>query len=169
MLCVQGLWFTAVMPGIDRWSLRYFRILFIVLLLLCLSGFIETVLFFYPVPIGVFHLLMILETLLLSLPLPMMTVYLLHCCGENGRSGRLLYTVLALWAVFFVILVSAPFTSLIYIITPERQYSRGPWYPILLVPVTAAAGDRPSACQHHGASDAAALHLQHHDQYLLPV
>lgn len=139
MLCVQGLWFTAVMPGIDRWSLRYFRILFIVLLLLCLSGFIETVLFFYPVPIGAFHLLMILETLLLSLPLPMMTVYLLHCCGENGFSGRLLYTVLALWAVFFVILVSAPFTSLIYVITPERQYSRGPWYPILLVPATAIA------------------------------
>ena len=138
-LSVQGLWFTAIMPGIDRWSLRFFRGLFAVLILLCLSGFIETLMYSYSAPIAALEYIMIQETVLLSLPLPMMTAYLLHCCGESMCKSRLFHTVLGLLAVFFVLLMSAPFSDSFYYITPDTQYHRGAWYPFLLVPIIAIA------------------------------
>ncbi|MBQ7486706.1 MAG: hypothetical protein IJT77_04340 [Clostridia bacterium] len=44
LLSVMALWFTFVMPGIDRWSKHFFLCFFIVLILLCFSGFIELIL-----------------------------------------------------------------------------------------------------------------------------
>ena len=135
LLSVQGLWFTAIMPGIDRWSTRFFRILFTILILLCMSGFIETVVISYSASIAAVHLILILETLFLSLPVPMMTAYLLHCCGERFSSNRLFRNVFGLYVFYLVLLVSAPFIDNIYYISPDKQYYRGPWYPILLMPM----------------------------------
>ena len=137
LLSVQGLWFTAIMPGIDRWSLRFFRGLFVVLILLCLSGFIEVLMYSYSAPIAALEYILIQETVLLSLPLSMMTAYLLHCCGESICKSRLFHTVLGLLAFFFVLLMSSPFVDSFYYITPDTQYHRGAWYPFLLVPVIA--------------------------------
>ncbi len=78
---------------------------------------------------------MVLECLILSLPLPMLTVYLLHCCGENMRRSVLLHTVLCLWAVYFALLVSALFLDGFSYVTSDNQYVRGPLYPILLLPL----------------------------------
>ena len=39
----MGLWFTAVIPGLDRWSRRFFMSYYIVFLLCNLSGVLETV------------------------------------------------------------------------------------------------------------------------------
>ena len=33
LLCVLGLWFTAIIPGIDRWSKRFFQAYFSVFIL----------------------------------------------------------------------------------------------------------------------------------------
>jgi sensor histidine kinase YesM len=78
-----------------------------------------------------------LESLLLSLPLPMQTVYLLHCCGENIRSSKLFHTVLSLLSVYFVLLVCFPFIDGFIYITPENQYFRDSLYPLPLAPVIA--------------------------------
>ncbi len=138
-LSIQGLWFTAIMPGIDRWSLRFFRGLFIVLILLCLSGFIEMLMYSYSAPIAALEYVMIQETVLISLPLPMMTAYLLHCRGESMRESRFFYVVIGLWAIFFVMIVGSLFTDIFYYVTPDIQYHRGPWYALQLVPITAIA------------------------------
>ncbi len=135
MLSFLGLWFIAIMPGIDQWSECFFRCLFTVIVLLCVSGLIETVTYSYPVPIAVLYLILILGSLFLSLPLPMMTVYLVRCCGENTRSSKLLYTVLCLWGIFCVMLTSAPFIGEFYYFAPDKEYYRGTWYPILLLPL----------------------------------
>ena len=103
LLSMMGLWFTAVIPGIDRWSKRFFLSYFTVFLLCCISTILEMLLYFYPVPIAVIYFVLILECLLLSVPLPMLTVYLLHCCGENTRRNRLMQAVSALWAVYFLL------------------------------------------------------------------
>jgi sensor histidine kinase YesM len=87
----------------------------------------------------VFYFLLVLESLLLSLPLPMLTVYLLHCCGENLPSSKLLHAVLGLWALSFILFVSAPFIDGFIYITPENQYSCGPLYPLPLVPIVAVS------------------------------
>lgn len=102
VLSVLGLWFTAIMPGIDRWSRRFFLGYFNTLMICCLSGSREVVFYYYPVPISAIYFVMLLESLLLSLPLPMLTVYLLHCCGENMRSNKLLHIVLFLLGIHIV-------------------------------------------------------------------
>ena len=48
LLSVVGLWFTAVMPGIDRWGKRFFLHYFIVLMVCCFSSFIELILSHHP-------------------------------------------------------------------------------------------------------------------------
>lgn len=135
MLSLIGLWFTAVIPGLDRWNRRFFVSYFLIFMLCCLFGVAETVFQHYLIPRPLFYFLLLLETLLLSLPIPMMTVYLLHCCGEKLQSSRLYRAVLGIWAVFFVLLVSAPLIGEIVHITPENQYSRGLLYPLLLTPL----------------------------------
>ena len=135
LLSMMGLWFTAVIPGIDRWSKRFFLSYFTVFLLCCISTILEMLLYFSPVPIAVIYFVLILECLLLSMPLPMLTVYLLHCCGENLRANRLLRIVLGVWAVYLALLAFIPFIGGFSDITPDGQYSRGPLYPLLLLPV----------------------------------
>ena len=109
LLSALGLWFVAVMPGIDRWSKRFFLSYFGVLLVSSVSVLVGIILQDYPVPSAAVYFLLILETLLLSLPLPMQTAYLLHCCGENLRESRLLRAAISLWVGYFVLLVSIPF------------------------------------------------------------
>lgn len=137
LLSVIGLWFAYVMPGMDRWSKRFFQSYFVVLLLSCVSILAEMALHYFSVPSSLIFFLLLLATLLLSLPLPMLTVYLLHCCGENLRSSKLLYAVIGLWSVYFVLLVSTPFIRGFGYISAENQYCRGPLYPLLLAPIIA--------------------------------
>ena len=138
LLSAIGLWFSVVIPGIDRWSRRFFMNYFIVFLLCCLSTIVEVILQYYNAPRAVFVFLLLLESLLLSFPLLMLTVYLLHCCGENIRSSKLLHAVLVLWAVFAALLVSAPFIDGFIYITSDDQYFRGPLYWLPLVPIISA-------------------------------
>jgi len=137
LLSLLGLCFSAVMSGGDRWSRRFFLDYFIVLAACCLATLAEMALYFFPVPSGAIRFLLFLETLLLSLPLPMLTVYLLHCCGESIRTSRLLHAVLGLWAVFFLMITSGLFTNSFTCITPENEYYRGPLYPLMLLPLIA--------------------------------
>ena len=138
LVSVIGLWFTAIMPGIDRWSKRFFRSLFTLFILLNIIGFLDTIIYIYPVPMWIMYLMIILESVLLSLSLLMMTAYLLHCCGENVRSSRLFHAVLGLWGVFVVMLTIPLFTEVFYYFTPDGRYWRGAWYPVLLLPMIIA-------------------------------
>ena len=134
VLSMMGLWLTAVIPGLDRWSKRFFRNFFLIFLLCCLSGIVEVIFQSIIVPGAVFHLLLLLEDLLLSLPLPMLTVFLLHCCGESIRSSKLFYTVIGLLAVQYIIYASSAFIDGFFYITPRNQYYRGYLYPLFLLP-----------------------------------
>ena len=137
ILSVMGLWFTVIMPGIDRWSKRFFMSFFLALIMSGLLGIIEMIIILSPYPISspAVNLLEFLSTLLLSLPLPMLMICLLHCCGENMRSNKLLYTVIGLYAVFVGMLATTMFYDSFYYITPEKQFLRGRWFPLLILPM----------------------------------
>ena len=137
VLSVVGLWFTVVMPGMDYWSKSFFRLYFIVLMGCILSSLIAIVLHYFPVSSVVIYFILHLECLLLSLPLPMLTTYLLHCCSESVRSSKLFQTVLGLWAVYFVLLVIVSVTGGFLSVTVENQPFRGPLYPLLMLPLIA--------------------------------
>ena len=133
----MGLWFTAILPGIDRWSKRFFLSYFTVFLLCCLSSLLEAVLTYYFAPGTALYIVMVLECVILAVPLPMLTVYLLHCCGESMRGNKLMRAVLVLMAVYFGLLASTSFVSGFSYISPDNQYHRGPLYPLLLLPLVA--------------------------------
>ena len=136
-LSIMALWFTAVIPGIDRWSRRFFIDYFAVLLLCCLSGLAEMAFQYFHVPRGAMYFILLLESLLLSLPLPMLTVYLLHCCEENIPAGRLLHAVLGLWAIGAVLLAVGAFNDAFVYVAADNYYYRGPLYPLMLLPMVA--------------------------------
>ena len=135
LLSVMGLWFTIIIPGISRWNRRFFLSYFLVFLLCCLYSFFEMAFQYYIGPGSVFIVLLFMESILLSIPQPMLTVYLLHSCGENIRSGNLFRTVLGLWVIYCLVLLSAAFINGFIYITPENQYYHGPLYPLIPIPV----------------------------------
>ena len=138
LLSAMGVWFTAAIPGIDRWSKRFFLWYFCVFILCCVAGLSE--MFFqvvYRIPSRAFMVVLAVESLILSLPLPMLTIYLLHCCGESRRSNGLLRAVAGMWAAYLAVLVcSMPFDGFCYVM-PDNQYTRGPLYPLALLPMLA--------------------------------
>ena len=137
LLSTLGLWFTAIMPGVDRWNRRFFRSFFLVLILSVCSVLTDIALRAASAPCAVIRFIQVLECLLLALPVPMITVLLLHCCGENMRETRLLQAVPGLWAVYAVLATSGLVIDAFYFVTPDRQVHRGPWYPLMLLPVIA--------------------------------
>ena len=137
VLSLLGLWFTAIMPGMDRWNKRFFLSYFAVLMLCCLSATAEMALYFFSVPRWAIFFASILDSLCLSLPLPMLTVYLLHCCGENIRKSGLLRAALCLWAVYVVLLASTPFADWFTYLASDKEFYRGRLYPLLLTPMIA--------------------------------
>lgn len=79
LLSVMGVWFTAIIPGLDRRSKRFFLWYFIAFMLCCLSSMLETIPSYFPISNTAFDCLLAVESLFLSLPLPILTLYLLHC------------------------------------------------------------------------------------------
>ena len=137
LLSVLGLWFTAVIPGLDRWSKRFFLCYFVVLMLCGVSGLAGTVISYASGSGTILCFILILECLLIVLPMPMLTAFLLRCCAETRCRSRLLHTVSGLWAVYSILVISGAFTDAFFFITPDGQPVRGAWYPLMLLPVTA--------------------------------
>lgn len=135
LLCVMGVWFTAIIPGLDRWSKRFFLCYFISFMLCCLSSMLEVIPLYFPISSATFYFILTVESLFLSLPIPMLTVYLLHCRRESMRESKLLRAVAVSWAVYFVLSVSNPFIRCFIIITPDNHSSRGPLYPVEVLPL----------------------------------
>ncbi|MDO4539286.1 MAG: hypothetical protein Q4B54_14065, partial [Coriobacteriales bacterium] len=135
LLSVLGLGSTAIVPGIDRWNKRFFLSYFAVILLCCVAGLFDVLLSYSLGPGTVYFGVLFLECVILSLPLLMLTVYLLHCCEENVRQSRLLHAALGLWAVYLALLTSSLFIDGLTYVTPENTYARGPLYPVFLLPL----------------------------------
>ncbi len=135
LLTVMGLWFTVIMPCLDRWSRRFFIGYFTVPLFCSVVSLADMIIAPYPNTEIALEALGFLETLSLTMPIPMLTVYLIHCRGESVKGSGLFRTVLALYSVFFVLLASTPFTKYFFYATPDRQFQRGPWFPLLMLPL----------------------------------
>ena len=135
LLTVMGLWFTTIMPVIDRWSKNLFIIYFSSLLLCSIVSLIDIMLYPYPKTEILQKLLFFLETFFLSLPLPMLSVYLLHCRGKKLYKNILLRIVILLWFAFLLLLISTFFTKFIYYLTPDGSFHRGHLFPLLILPL----------------------------------
>ena len=111
-LILLGFAVAVIMPRADRWSKRFFVLFFAVLTLYGSLGVADTILVTIPDPGRVLDIIYYIQTLLASAMMPTLTVYLLHCCGEDWRHSRLFRTVAILWIMTLIIInMLPPFTD----------------------------------------------------------
>ena len=132
IMLLMSLVIAAVLPGTDRWSKRFFIAFFTVLLLYGGVALVEVFLEGRPDSRFALGILYYIDALSPSILVPMLTVYLLHCCGESLRDSGLFRIVTALWGGFFILLNTTPFRPWVYYILPENRFCRGSLYPLLL-------------------------------------
>ena len=135
-LLLMGLGFglAALMPSIDRWSKRFFITFFGVLFLKCCASLAE--IFFYEVMhlAGAMRVTEFLLFLFGAVPLFLLTVFWLHCCGEDWRKSRFFRAVTALWGFFFLLVVIAQFSPFFYRVMPDGRFAPGPGYTLIVAP-----------------------------------
>ena len=136
LTAILGIWLTVIIPLIDRWSKRFFLSYFTALMACSLVSLADLLIYQYFGK-GTWRIFGFLEVLLLSVPMPMLTAYLLHSCKKDIKKNTVFRVVEGCWVVFFLLLVSTLFTDHIYSITPDGQFQRGAWYPLLIVPLSA--------------------------------
>ena len=134
LMILMGFFMVIILPSIDRWSKRFFTAFFSIIVLLFGTFLVDSIIYVYPSMALAERIIIYLESLLAALLMPMLTVHLLHCCGENWRRSPLMWAVGILWVAYFILLNVTQFTTFIYYVTPDNVYYRGPWYPLLLVP-----------------------------------
>lgn len=137
LLVLLGFTASACMPGLDKSSKRFFTASFSILVLAIIAYFTDVLVYADPHYTLVEKTASFFETLLPSPLMPLLSGYVLHRCGEKPLKSVYFRTVLGLWAVLFLLLCIAQFTECIYYFTPDNQFVRGPWYPILIVPMVA--------------------------------
>ncbi|MCR5136314.1 MAG: histidine kinase [Oscillospiraceae bacterium] len=136
MLMIINMISVLVGRSMDQWSRRFFGIFFGLLLLYTFSNYVSVLWEILPEPHFTLRIKYSLyfESLLSGMMIPLLTVYLLRCTGEDLRRSRVFLVILALFVLYFALLTVTQFTRFIYYFTPDQVYHRGAWYPLLLVP-----------------------------------
>lgn len=135
-MMLMALAYSIVMPVVDRWCKRFFITFFSFLLLCACAGFIDLIIFEIPGIAQTEKIVLFWETLFLSTLMIMPTILFLHYCGEPLKDSILFRTAIALWVVFFIMLVISCFTDIFFIVTPDSQYVRTSWYPLGILPLS---------------------------------
>ena len=136
-LTAVGLCVAIVMPGMSRWNRRFFTALFTVLLLLMGAFLVDLIVYEFHDMALAEQIDVYFQYLLVSLPMPMFTGYLLHLCGEDLRKSTLFRLVIGLWGIYFILLGLAQCTTFLYYVTPDNEFIRGSWHPLLVAPLAA--------------------------------
>ncbi|MBQ9364630.1 MAG: histidine kinase [Schwartzia sp.] len=135
-LTALGIGIAAIMPGTERWNRRFFMILFATIMLLIVSAFVDAVVWDNPGMAMIEKTATYFEYLLIALPMPMFTAYLLRTCGERWQGSGLFRAAIVLWVIYFLLLGVTQCTTFMYYITPDNQFFRGPYHSLLMLPPT---------------------------------
>lgn len=135
LMMIFGIAFSAIMPAIDRWSKGYFITFFSMLLLSVSVFYTDIIIYKIPDMVQTEKVLVFLEFLSVSPLMPMPTVLMLHRCGESIKKSLLFRAVLAIWGVYFIVLIIAQFTDAFYYIASDIQFFRGPLFILIPLPM----------------------------------
>lgn len=134
VLMILGLFSAVISYSIHR-TMKMFSFAFFGILAVCAaSTLVEMVADTHGGLPGLLRAAMFLESFFPSFLMPLLTLFLLYASGENWRRSRLFLLTGILWIVYVLLLVVTQFTTAIYVISADGHYSRGPLYPLLLVP-----------------------------------
>ena len=131
---IIGLLLTVVNNTIQKWSKKLFIVLFAILTVYISCILWSSVSLEITGPAWASQLAIFLESLTSSGAMLILTLMLIHNCGENYKRSPLFFTVLPLFVIYCALLVVTQFTTFIYYITPDNVYMRGPYYFVLLIP-----------------------------------
>ncbi|MBR1855127.1 MAG: histidine kinase [Lachnospiraceae bacterium] len=136
IVVLMGFILALTTPYMERWSRRFFLIFFVLLIAYVSSDLVSQISlvllgtgFSMLSRIAIFS-----ESLFSSMLIPLLTLYLLHCTGEDWKKNPVIYTAGGFWLIYFGLLVVTQFTTFIYYVTEDNIYRRGTWYPVLLIP-----------------------------------
>ena len=130
-----GIAFSAIMPTLGRWNRRYFLTFFSLLFLYVVVIFIDLILYAGSDTAKAGKALVLIEYLFFSvltlIPIP----FLLHCSGETVKGSAVLRAGVALWVLFWILMLGGQYTDVFYYIAPDHQYTRGSLFPLLMAPL----------------------------------
>ncbi len=132
-LIAVGVLISAVMPGVDKWNRRYFVSLFLTLTLCLTVVLIDLLVWKNPDMATVEKVCIFFQYLLIPLPMPMFTTYLLRICGEKWQNSGLFLSVLSTWICLLILLIIAQYTTFMYYVTPDNRFFRGDWNFLLMI------------------------------------
>ncbi len=66
--------------------------------------------------------------------MPFITITILLITSKKAITSKMLWAEISLFFIYVVLLIITQFTTFIYYFTPDNEYHRGPYYPLLLVP-----------------------------------
>ena len=130
-----GIAFSAFMPALDKWNRRYFISFFSLLFGYVVVLFIEMIVYVDSGSLTTLNVIILFEYLFFSVLTLMPLPFILHCGGECLKNSAWLRAGLAIWGVFCCLLISTQFTNAFHHVTPEHQYERGTWFPLLIAPL----------------------------------
>ncbi len=131
LMLLMGMIVAAVMPGTERFSRIYF-ISYYAVLILCTGVYaVDLQVYMKPDLAWAERIAVHLEYLIMSLPMPMLTAYLLHCCGEDWKKSKIFRIEFAFWCLYLILVEAAQFTTCFYYITADNRFFRGPLHMIL--------------------------------------
>lgn len=137
VLTMLTLWITLIIPNPNQWNKMFFVAMFVIFVLCMIDFSVDLVIYKDPTMTTAAKVAVYFEYLLLSIPMPMFTAYLLRTCGEDRRKSLLFRTVVVLWVIYFILLAIAQFTTFLYYFTSDNQYIRASWYLLLVAPIFA--------------------------------
>ena len=133
VLTSLGIILAIVYRPVERWTRSFFILTFFIMFICSSAVTVDCYAVIYH-HVTLIKPMIFIESLTSSLLMPLLTVYLIKLCGESWHHSPLFITVIGLWIVYIVLLVYTQFTTIIYSVSTSGVYSRGPLYPLLLVP-----------------------------------
>ena len=136
LVTLLGLFMSRSVTPLDRWARLFFRAVFSIALAYTVSDLVSQIslLFLGPQYRLLSAAAVFGESLLSSLLMPLMTLYLLYSLKKPWRKSLSFRLAVFLWGVYLILLVVNLFVPEFYVITGQNVYQRKPLYPVLLVP-----------------------------------
>ena len=131
-LMIAGIIISAITPDMEKWKRKFFIALFTILTLLVSTYLIDSFMLLCPNAAIAGRIAVFFEHFFIPLNIFMVTLFLLHCCGESWRKSKFFYSVLIVYAVFLILLSITQFTGIFYYITDENIFYRNELYTILI-------------------------------------
>ena len=131
-LMVAGIVISVITPDMEKWNRKFFIALFTILTLLVITYLIDSFTLLCSNAAIVERIAVFFEYFFIPLNIFMVTLFLLHCCGDSWRKSKFFYSELIVYVVFLILLAITQFTGIFYYITDENIFYRNELHTILI-------------------------------------